>query len=358
MGHWSELLVDGSGSGPTHRRSFRVVPRRGEEWLVLPRNGGLAARALALYPAQRKLSRWAKRLFAAVLKLRIPIGLRSVEIPMNGAFIQFLTRLARESTGPPSIGMVAGNPHARGRRFTVMVFDREDQPAAVVKAGLNEHARKLIRTERSFLKRAAGIPGIAPLMDEFESETVSAFATPFVEGDSPSPDPDPALLASVFRQWIDWKQKVPLKAIPGWQCLREIASENPLLTSVFDTVAERVVHPVIWHGDFAPWNIKVTAKGQWVVLDCESSEIWGVPGWNWLHYVVQSGILIQRLKKGALLAKVNQMLQSHAFAVYAQDVGISGIEREITRGYLVYKLHVMKHRAGADTVVALIEALA
>jgi len=46
------------------------------------------------------------------------------------------------------------------------------------------------------------------------------------------------------------------------------------------------VYPALTHGDFAPWNVKVSRR-QWTVLDWERGELAGRAGWDWFHFVMQ-----------------------------------------------------------------------
>ena len=45
-------------------------------------------------------------------------------------------------------------------------------------------------------------------------------------------------------------------------------------------LGSRLVSSVVFHGDFAPWNIKVDRAGAWMVLDWERGELHGVPCWD------------------------------------------------------------------------------
>jgi hypothetical protein len=112
------------------------------------------------------------------------------------------------------------------------------------------------------------------------------------------------------------------------------------------------------HGDFAPWNIKVSPAGAWTVLDWERGERTGFPGWDWFHYVIQSGILVGHLPTAVLIQRVESLLSSVAFREYATRGGIQGCERELVLAYLLHVVEVIKPSEGLTPTRELLEALA
>lgn len=356
MAHWSELLRAKNSRAPTETIRFQAVTRGGRDWLILPVNGRLAARALALYPAQRRVPKFAKRLLGAAVRIKSPLKQQTLAVDVGSPFVAFLRQLTGRADGVPELAVLSGNPNVAGRRYAVLLFDPQGQPHIVVKAGTAADARALIRSEVAFLQQHPQLPGIAPLLDVFESPEASAFATKFVDGESPGADP-PQALTQFLRNWIAGDERVPIGELAPWQRLRVGCAEMPLMRTLSDGVASRPVHPVVWHGDFAPWNIKHSRARGWVVFDWESSEIAGVPGWNWIHYVVSAGILIQRLSTDALRAKLEVLLNSEQFRAYAAETGTAGIEREIALSYLLYRSRIKQPIEGAEQIDALLAAM-
>jgi hypothetical protein len=114
---------------------------------------------------------------------------------------------------------------------------------------------------------------------------------------------------------------------------------------------------VLFHGDFAPWNIKVSDKGVWTVLDWERGQTNGVPGWDWFHFVIQPAILVERLPMPKLVEKVEKLLRSYLFREYASKVGCLQKERELMLGYLLYCIHVIQPSEGLEENQELLDAL-
>ena len=355
MAQWSELFA---AAGPRYDgETVRVqtVTRGGRDWLVLPSDSRLAARALTLYPAQRTMARLAKRLLGFALKIKSPLRQQTLHIDTADPVVEFLREVAGTRRSVPQFAVLAGNPHVVGRRYVLLLFDDDGQPTAVVKAGMLESARELIRSEMAFLAAHPEIPGITPLLATFDSPRATAFATPFAEGNTPAPDATDRL-AKLLGQWVDLTRRVPVAELPAWQRLTAACADTPLMRSL-SAAAARSVHPVVWHGDLAPWNIREAANGDWLVFDWESSEIAGVPGWNWMHYVISSSVLIDRLSPRALLAKLERLLGSEPFRAYMARAGAGGIEREIALAYLLYRKHVKQPVERAEQIAGLLEAV-
>lgn len=354
---WRDFLRATDASAPTRSVKFRVLVRRGRDWLVLPSNRARAAKSLALYAAQRFPARIAKYCLRMGLRLFLPTRQRTLAVSDDAPFPRFLAALAGTSPHMPEVGILAGNPAAEGARYVFLVFDREGNPCAVAKAGRGEKAHALIQHESDFLEQnSASLSGLPSFLGRMDSGDVTAFATQFVSGKSPPPDPPPAI-GNFLSSWIQEGGEVPLRSLRAWQRLEAAGGDDALFAQLSAAIGEWRVRPVVWHGDFAPWNIKVDSTNAWIAVDCERSERRGVPGWNWLHYVVQAGVLIDRLPTASLVRRIEAQLASNAFREYSSATGIAGIEREILLSYLLYLLRFLKPTKGAAEFRGLLAAL-
>jgi hypothetical protein len=144
---------------------------------------------------------------------------------------------------------------------------------------------------------------------------------------------------------------------PDWARLEEACSGNNLFPAVAAQLRGRTMRSAIHHGDLAPWNIKVSPAGVWTVLDWESGELTGIPGWDWFHYVIQSAILVGHLPTPALVQRVESLLKSVAFKQYAARGGIVGCERALVLAYLLHVVEVIKPSEGLAPARDLLHAL-
>jgi hypothetical protein len=357
---WEDLFAAPEGAEPGIRVEMSLLKKRGQPLLLLPGQARPAAATMDLYPAQTRRARAARMLLRCLLRASLPLatGKVSLAISPKDPFVGFLASLAGGREGElPTLGIFAGNPASDGQRFLLLVFNARQTPVAVVKAGLSQRARALIQQEQTFL---AAVPGgtvaVPRLRAPFESSRLRALALDFFPGDSPRPR-DEAALPSLLNAWVDPKRTIAVSDTPDWRRLQEAASRNDLFAVLAGQLGGRKLHPAIHHGDFVPWNIKVSPGGAWTVLDWERGELAGLPGWDWFHYLIQSGILVGHLSTPVLIQRVETLLDSEAFKQYAARAGILGCERELALAYLLHVAEVIKPSEGLPATAELLKAL-
>ena len=187
---WTELFE--SKSAADFSTEMLVVEKSGTRFLFLPKSPAQAANALSLYPAQTARAKLARSLLHTALQLRLPVPLEKSSFALAGKepFARFLAGLVDIPAGSlPDMAVLSGNPRSEARRYIFLLFDKQNRPAFVVKAGRGDAARQLIRHEATFLHSVpGGTPGLPLLRASFDTEPVSAFALDFATGDSPRPD--------------------------------------------------------------------------------------------------------------------------------------------------------------------------
>jgi hypothetical protein len=330
-----------------------LLRRAGNPFLLLPDDRRLAAKGLGLYSAQTKSARLAKTALRIALLLGMKPRLERIKLrPASGS--GFATYLARGAglmdTSFPRLALLAGNPRARGRRCVLLVFDGRGTPATVVKAGSGEAAQQLISQEESFLKSAPPkLPGIPLLKSTFSSKQIRALTMDYLQGDIP-PTGQIEAVGQLLSSWILPGPTRQVRDLAVWRRLQD-AHGGQLPASV-QKLAEAKVRPVVFHGDFAPWNIKVQA-GTWTALDWERGELNGMPLWDWLHFVVQPALLVQRASTQMVLDRIEELFGSGPFRRYAEQAGILGLEHLLSWTYLQYCIHVVAQTEGLPQVQAL-----
>jgi hypothetical protein len=347
---WTDLFQPASQAAAAVGFRWRVLKKAGKPFLVLPEDHTLARQGLKLYPAQSAFARAAKTLLQLALQARLSVAGEKVRLAIrrDDELLRFLagqTNCPVEQLRPPAI--LAGNPAAPGRRFILLAFGPNGRPAAVLKAGLNETARQLVERETSVLsalpRSLAGAPG---LRGSFHSPRLRLLAQNYFPGDSPRTT-NPRIIGTLLASWLNTDQRVPLTETPLWRRLAEACRAS----SVFSKLAERLDGkagcPAIYHGDFVPWNVKVSPEdGSWTVLDWERGELEGIPAWDWFHYVIQRAILVRRLAVKGLMTVIESLLAAEPFQAYAHQAGIGGVERPLLLGYLLYNNEVIRPAEG------------
>lgn len=319
-------------------RSFRVLRRHGRDFLYLP-DTPYALRALDLYPAQTPSAKAACLAVRTILALqwRSMLGRRTIAFDRESVFAQHLARLEARSD-VPEFAILCGNPRARGMRHVFLLFNSVGLPTSIVKAGLGPEARELIIRESHFLRKHGGdTPSIPRLLTSMIRDDWASLALPYISGKSPYWD-DAVSMEPILTPWLQHGQRRKLGTIPAWQRL-EVAG-HPLLPLVSPLLRDILVSPALFHGDFAPWNIRATSSGSWTVLDWERGEDQGIPGWDWMHYVVQTSILVGRERPKKTLERCGMLFASPQFTRYAELSGIATYEHSLLAAYLVHAKHL------------------
>ncbi len=341
MTDWTSLFNAEAAVSPSRELSVRVVSRHGRPLLLLPDARLLAARGLTLYAAQTLPARFAKGVLGLALRLGVPIPLRKARLPVNAA--SPFSRFCSQWFPPERAAILLGNPAAPGQRFIILGFDDRGEPAAIVKAGVTEAARELIRQETCFLKAAYGTPGIPVLRGVLGGAPVSAFAIDYAEGEPPRDFPGlPELLGS----WLKPEETVSFGETKAGQALGERVSVG---------MRGAIFHPALHHGDFAPWNIRIGKRC--TVIDWERGDLLGVPAWDWFHFVIQPAVLVGKEPAEQMLRRIEALWASPAFREYAVRAGIRGLEKKLLAAYLLHCTEVIRQTEGCDTLRKLQELL-
>jgi hypothetical protein len=350
---WTELFADDATTGSPVLLQLRLLRRAGEPLLLVPTNPKFAAVALSLYPAQRTKARLIRESLRQIWRLGIPVNFETVAVSLvpDAPFPKFLAQGVATTPGAfPPLAILCGNPETAGRRFTILVFGPDRTPAAVVKAGVGEAAARLIDQEATFLKSAPrGMPAIPVLRSVFHGRNVHALAVNFAPGRTPAAE-DYEGVGKLLTSWLDRGELRRLGDLPAWQALEGACRSHPLWEGVAGSLRNRPVRPAIFHGDFAPWNIKVASQDRsWTVLDWERGELVGIPGWDWFHYVFQYAILVSRLPLAGAVQRVHELFHHAAFERYSAAASIDGVQGGLFLAYLIcYSTRFGSPKSGAD----------
>jgi aminoglycoside phosphotransferase (APT) family kinase protein len=228
-----------------------------------------------------------------------------------------------------------------------LLFNAAGEAVGVIKAATSPHGRALIQREADFLEAMASVQGVPRECGRFSSSEVEAFALDFIRGRPPKAN-DISGLARTVGAWIDPDRVVSLSEIPAWRRVD--------FRQKFAALADCRVHPVVFHGDLAPWNVRVD-RGQWTALDWERGEKVGVPAWDWFHFELQHAILVRRLAPRKLVALAKVILSRPEFQRYAQAAGVANCAGILLLAYLDFAAEVLQPVEGLESLRALRRAL-
>ena len=335
---WLPLFADTSGSSGFDLRRFRLLRRHGEQLLFLPDKQSLLLGSLPLYQPQTKKARF----FLSAIRLCLGTGLAQVlpridaPIGRESTLAKFMTKLGGSGT-LPDFAVLAGNPRAEGRRFVFLAFDAQGRETFVVKAAFEPAGCSLIEHESRFLQAHDGrVPHIPQLLGATGQSPVAALALPFQPGTSPKAD-DTGIAGNVLGAWFSGEEQMGIASFPQWR--RFVASGGSFPQELRPKLESVRVKPVIFHGDFAPWNLRVDSNNRLMALDWERGEDQGIPGWDWFHYVVQTSILMRREKVCETYRRIVRLLQTPEFIAYSRHGGFETRGLLLFAGYLGYAAH-------------------
>jgi hypothetical protein len=349
---WADLFGSSPDAPGGNGMSVRVLCRGGRPFLLLPAERRGALGGLELYSPQKPRAKFLKSL----LKLAIRFGAMLI-FPKTTLFASegdpFVEYLAREGGwvqgqfGP--LAILAGNPNTPGQRFVLLLLDSPGQPTVIIKAGVTADAMSLIDHEERFLRSLPrGMESVPELRSAYKSERIAALAMDFIAGQAPN-DWTAAQVEQILSPWVDQVHRVTVEDMPLWQRFERSRGTGAALPPHYARLAMAVLHPVIYHGDFTPWNIR-GCDGAWKVLDWERGERVGIPLWDWLHFTVQPAILVEEAAPEELLKRIEGLFETQEIVRYLALTEASGWEQALCLAYLDYCLGVLKPSEGAESL--------
>jgi hypothetical protein len=345
-----------------------LIRRKGRPFLLLPTTSAESHVALELYSAQRRRAKIMRALLPLLLKTPAAFLLRRVRIQVDTAseLIQFMARQSGvpvERLRAPAIKV--GGIAAHKVRFVMMLCDAANRPVKVAKVGLNPrgwvglHPDGWDATEQEAGQLEllpSNLVGCIQMTGRISTPALTAFATTYFSGDSPSDDEG---MEHLFHAWLNPQAPVPVESFHSWRELETAFSRSdPLMWQVLNrAVAGKKVHSTIQHGDFAPWNIRATSQQNLQVFDWERGQMQGMPGWDWFHFLVQTAILARRYNEKRVAAEVEYLFQSPRFQIYAAAARIKDITKPLFLAYLLHQKLVVKPVEGRETTERLYQML-
>jgi len=353
--HLNQLL--GSPSSPAI--PYRIYTKSGRVFALIPDRPSahrLFIKRLPAHSTKAKLSRlgfaWWHRFFLPCVfgsSVRIPVD------PKN-PLVQFLSSM----NGTPVEAQTAplflpGNPEGEAPRLVIICRNRKGLPQSVVKVGMTPKAVELIKKESGFLENPS--PAASPLLPswlglhEEKERGLAAFAAGYVEGRSPHPLMIPGF-QDLFHAWIDKESTCSVASLPLWNRLcQAVYEDRSVLPESVHDLGGRCIHPVLYHGDFAPWNILWDRSDHLRIIDWERVERSGMPGWDWLHFEIQTAILLKKWSAPEVRAYGKRIAQSPEFLEYLARAfptstasELPEIAGSILDGYFLYNWYIFLNR--------------
>ena len=338
---------------------WRLIRRNGKPFLLLPAVMSDARAGLEIYSAHR----WVGKVWRAFLPLLLKVPSASLferirfEADAGSETMQFLARQSGMSAARLKVPAIKFGGDPDGSRLVLLLCDEAGRPVSVVKAGLSAAGRETTDREADLLEKLPpGMLGCIRMTGRLKTPSLSMVATAYFRGESPKND---AGMEHLFHAWLNPGPVVPLAGLESWrEFTTVVAGANPGAWQILNkALMGKNIRSTLYHGDFAPWNIRAINSQNLQTFDWERGHLQGIPGWDWFHFFVQTAILPRRLSVERVAAEVEQLLLSDRFQKYAAEAGISEITQPLLLAYLLHQKWVVQPGDGRQTTDELIELL-
>jgi hypothetical protein len=357
----AKLFLAEKSPGQSREFTWRLVRRRHRAFLLLPTDTLSARVSLTLYSAQRRRAKIWRALLPVLLNTPAAVIFQRLTYAAseNSDLMRFLVEQSGVPFGQfPAPAIKFGGAESQKSRLVLLVCDQTNRPLKVIKLGLDAAGRAATDQEAGLLEKLpANTLGCIRLSGRLNTLKLSAFATDYFPGDSPSDD---AGMEVLFHSWVNPGPAQAIETFAAWRALEtEVAPAAPAAWALLRAVlAGKSLHSTLHHGDFAPWNIRAVNSQNLQVFDWERGNLQGIPGWDWFHFVVQTAVLARRFSAERVAAEVEELLRSPRFEKYAAATGMSPIVKPLVLAYLLHHRWVVRPLEGGRQVEELFELLA
>src|SRR5579863_10235660 len=256
----ARLFGNARGPGKVNEFTWRLIQRRRRPFLLLPTASPSSRVSLSLYSAQRLRA----KIWRAVMPfvLRSPLAMVFHRIRFNVNENSNIIRFLSEQSGVPVKDLptpaikFGGGVGGQKSRLVILACDQTLRPIKVIKLGLDDVGRADTDREADLLEKLpANTIGCTRVTGRLKTSDLSAFATDYFPGESPDDDLGMELL---FQSWVNPGEPVPIETLGLWRELETtVAEAAPSAWRVLSPLlAGRAICTTLYHGDFAPWNIR------------------------------------------------------------------------------------------------------
>lgn len=338
---------------------WRLICKRGHPFLLLLPGVTKARRGLNLYSAHRRLAKIWRALLPAMLQMPAAKLFPRIHFRADASsdLMQFLAQQAgMPATSISLVGIKVSEVEQRSR-LMLLLCDESNRPTRVIKVGLNADGKIAIEREADLLSQLPPhMLGCVRMTGRLTTPTLSALATDYFPGAIPHDD---AGMEHLFHAWLNPEPPVLLEELPTWRELAAAAvTADPVIWRDFHALlAGKKIRTTLYHGDFAPWNVRVVNSQNLQAFDWERGQRWGIPGWDWFHFVIQTSILAKGYSSERIAVELEQVIRSERFRKYAVAAGISDIVQPLVLAYLLHQHWVVKPGEGRHATFELFEFL-
>jgi len=324
-----------------HQRSYKwsevfaVLASTRNSWWLLPLTNKLCTLSGSqIYRPYARRARILKKLLLGFIRIAPLVWARQRVIIVSARPI-LLQQLVTEVTGErePVFSLLLGTPGVH-RKLTAQVMRPSGEILGYVKLPLTEAAIGRVANEAAILRKLAAFPELRPHIPRVMYSGEWQGGQILLQSAGP-PSTGPIRFGLPHQRFLDALRSVEHRDIAGsmlvsamrarWRAI-EAALDlklRTLGTRALDIAERDLAHCIlacgIGHGDFTPWNTRLTDNGTLFVFDWESATCDTPRSWDIFHFHGQTATLLIKKKHGSLFPSCNSVLEKASLFLYLID---------------------------------------
>ena len=317
----AKLVPDAKKLAPEFR-FWLINSKKGTRWIV-PQNPNYGISILQQWRPYGTLSYWKWQLLLTAYRsktLQYLPGVTSVGIVSDEDWNW--RHLGYEEVHLFPVTYI-GTPGPNRKAVVSLIESHKFQSVGIAKVPLSDNATAKILQEAEILASLANSkPGLAPQLLHLDPDKGIAVQT-VKEGKLTQPNLTSAHISWFTRAEIpDLQTSLQEQVQPLKEQLNVLDRIDPEMQGILNSVLTKIEDPTplqsTWvHGDFTPWNLKLSSDRQLEAVDWEEAKYNGLPLQDLFHFqYIQSHLLEE--KKDLLEATRNQSI----VADYLEAIGI------------------------------------
>ena len=252
---------------------------------------------------------------------------------------------------PGTCGVMLGSPEHRVRR--AIACYRSAGGWEVAKAAFGEAGWEVIRGETEALESLpAGTRGAPKLLGVHRGEDLALLRMPYIDGVMIGAAEVSEVL-SLLESWRSELPAMPIHEFGEWPVIEAALAGDERGRSAMEDLSNKMLRPVIRHGDLARWNLLRTAAGGLMVLDWEWGVARGMPGLDLAHFFAQDARLVRRLPPREVIRSVLGSLQHPACLNYLASCGWQDDCRSVMLASIAFTVGA-KQQANEEILAAML----
>lgn len=344
---WPQLVALRCIDAPATTRSWKVLFARRSQPLLLPSGDPAQAdAAVAFFIGSRAVRRWAKVLLW--LDRWLPDAGLLPEVRLD----HFPVASVFASGHCGATALLVGSPGPL-QKLTMLCSGSAGEAPQVAKIALHASADAAAAREAHWLRVLGEVPVVADFLPRLLDEGVLGCGRRFVVM-SALPDGTSTLrFEERHRQFLvalaemggaeRWtmtsavsRLRLRLRSVRSVLGLRHLELLEGVLAEVEAALERRALPACLMHGDFAPWNVRLTPE-RLFVFDWEYAQTRGNPLQDYLHFHLMPRVLHPRRTPvgPAFMRDLLANAAAYARGVFGEDSGVAAAAGTLAAHYLL-----------------------